>query len=206
MFDKPNDNPKIVAKNLLMAMPYKEAQKFCVMKEIEARHKVEELSKRHMEEYLTARKEKSGEESLVIFLTPKIQKMKTFQNIEYIGGHPFLTRPRKVNVIVDPIAHEVMLKEAKFVAPLSVTIKRDDIIDITYDEKSKRSIGKTAAGAVLGGVLTGGIGLIVGGAIGATRRDISNLYFTVNVAGRQHNIILKAGRMADDIYAAINGL
>lgn len=57
MFDKPNDNPKIVAKNLLMAMPYKEAQKFCVMKEIEARHKVEELSKRHMEEYLTARKE-----------------------------------------------------------------------------------------------------------------------------------------------------
>lgn len=89
---------------------------------------------------------------------------------------------------------------------MSVKIKRDDILGISFDEKSKRSIGRTAAGAVIGGVLTGGIGLLVGGALGAMRKDISNLYITVNVGGRQHEIILKAGKQADNIYAAISGI
>lgn len=132
--------------------------------------------------------------------------MRTFSSIEYKGGHPYLTNPRKVDVIIDPYNHEMTIKESKFLAPLSVKIKQDDILGISFDEKSKRSIGRTAAGAVIGGVLTGGIGLLVGGALGAMRKDISNLYITVNVGGRQHEIILKAGKQADNIYAAISGI
>ncbi|HAK1261693.1 TPA: hypothetical protein H1115_001028 [Listeria monocytogenes] len=42
-----------------------------------------------------------------------------------------------------------------------------------WNQDSKRSAGKTATGAIVGGVLTGGIGAIAGGAIGAKKKDIS---------------------------------
>jgi ribosome-associated translation inhibitor RaiA len=47
---------------------------------------------------------------------------------------------------------------------------------------------------------------LVGGALGAMRKDISNLYITVTVRGKEREIILKAGKHADDIYAAIAGI
>jgi hypothetical protein len=132
--------------------------------------------------------------------------MKTFSHVEYKGGHPYMTKPCKVNVTVDEFAHEVTLKQDVFVAPMSVKLKAEDILGMSFEEKTKRSVGKTAAGAIIGGVLTGGIGLLVGGALGAMRKDISNLFITVNVGGRQHEIILKAGKHADGIYAAISGV
>lgn len=132
--------------------------------------------------------------------------MKTFSHVEYKGGHPYMTKPCKVNITVDEFTHEVTLKQDVFVAPMSVKLKAEDILGMSFEEKSKRSVGKTAAGAIIGGVLTGGIGLLVGGALGAMRKDISNLFITVNVGGRQHEIILKAGKHADGIYAAISGV
>lgn len=44
------------------------------------------------------------------------------------------------------------------------------------EEKYTRSAGKAAAGAIIGGVLTGGIGAIAGAAIGGRKKDDS-VYF-----------------------------
>jgi hypothetical protein len=132
--------------------------------------------------------------------------MKTFSHVEYKGGHPALTRPCKVDMLIDDRFKEVIIREAGFLGSVSARFKASDIVEMSFDEKAKRSIGKTAAGAIIGGVLTGGIGLLVGGAIGASRKDISNLYLTVNVNGREREIVLKAGKQADDIYAAISGI
>jgi hypothetical protein len=133
--------------------------------------------------------------------------MKKFTGIEYKGGHPDIIKPCSVSVTVDDFYKEIILKGTGFYSIIEkAVIKVSDIISISFDEKSKRSIGRTAAGAVIGGVLTGGIGLLVGGAIGAARRDISNLFITANINGRERVIILKAGKQADEIYAAIMGI
>ncbi|EAE2750796.1 hypothetical protein A0I81_10110 [Listeria monocytogenes] len=43
-----------------------------------------------------------------------------------------------------------------------------------WNQNHKRSAGKAATGAIVGGVLTGGIGAIAGGAIGAKKKDNSH--------------------------------
>ena len=49
---------------------------------------------------------------------------------------------------------------------------QDDIKEINeIEEETFRSGGKAAVGAIIGGVLTGGIGLIAGAAIGGRRRS-----------------------------------
>ena len=48
---------------------------------------------------------------------------------------------------------------------------QEQIASITpIDEEQYRSAGGAAAGAIIGGVLTGGIGLLIGGALGGRRR------------------------------------
>jgi hypothetical protein len=84
--------------------------------------------------------------------------MKKFSKIEYKGGHPDMTRPCNVDVVVDDFFKEVRITESGFSGTARAIIKSADIIRISFDERSKRSVGKTAAGAIIGGVLTGGIG------------------------------------------------
>lgn len=55
---------------------------------------------------------------------------------------------------------------------------------IAIDEESYRSAGGAAAGAIIGGVLTGGIGLLLGAAIGGRRRN-KNAYL-VTFSDGQH--------------------
>ena len=71
--------------------------------------------------------------------------MRTFSSIEYKGGHPYLTNPRKVDVIIDPYNHEMTIKESKFLAPLSVKIKRDDILGISFDDATRVTARSYAA-------------------------------------------------------------
>lgn len=44
------------------------------------------------------------------------------------------------------------------------------------EERHTRSAGKAAAGAIIGGVLTGGIGAIAGAAIGGRKKDDSSFW------------------------------
>ncbi|WP_261984804.1 hypothetical protein [Listeria booriae] len=47
----------------------------------------------------------------------------------------------------------------------------------SWNQGSSRSVGKAATGAVVGGILTGGLGAIAGGAIGGRKKD--NSYATI---------------------------
>src|SRR5690625_3666437 len=46
-------------------------------------------------------------------------------------------------------------------------------LGINKDEAHTRSAGKAATGAIVGGVLTGGVGAVAGAAIGGRRKDTS---------------------------------
>ncbi|MBC1887982.1 hypothetical protein HCA63_06410 [Listeria booriae] len=49
----------------------------------------------------------------------------------------------------------------------------------SWNQDSSRSVGKAATGAVVGGILTGGIGAIAGGALGGRKKDTS--YATISL-------------------------
>jgi hypothetical protein len=51
--------------------------------------------------------------------------------------------------------------------------KEHQVTGVTWDERTERSAGKAAAGAIVGGALTGGIGLVAGAALGGRKRDKS---------------------------------
>jgi hypothetical protein len=133
--------------------------------------------------------------------------MKTFSKIEYKGGHSKMPKPCTVEIDINPEMKFVKLRETGWLGnAASVVIYVSEIINISLDEKSKRSLGKTAAGAIIGGVLTGGIGLVAGGLFGARSKNTSLLYLTIAPNGKEVNIILKAGKQADGLYAEIAAL
>lgn len=77
------------------------------------------------------------------------------------------------------------------------------ILDVNFDAKSKRSGTRAATGALIGGVLTGGIGMLAGAAIGAKAKDKSeiNIFFDEN--GTERQILLQTKDKTNAIYNAI---
>lgn len=86
---------------------------------------------------------------------------------EYIGGHPKITKKH------------VRIAKAENIPEIYIENVKGNLIDYQWGEKSKRSLGSAAAGAIIGGVLTGGIGAIVGGAIGGRKQDNSILTIVI---------------------------
>lgn len=66
-----------------------------------------------------------------------------------------------------------------------------NLLDIEWQEKKTRSAGKAAAGAIVGGVLTGGVGLIAGAAIGGRKKDASILVITVEREGIEYDVYVR---------------
>lgn len=81
--------------------------------------------------------------------------------LEYLGGHP------------DIIASKVWLEPSRAKNQIKIRDKRVEVTSLSWDEKGKRSIGKAAAGALVGGALTAGAGAVVGAAIGGRKKDNS---------------------------------
>jgi hypothetical protein len=52
------------------------------------------------------------------------------------------------------------------------------VADLDWQGATSRSGGKAAAGAIIGGVLTGGLGLLAGAAIGGRKKDASTAIIT----------------------------
>lgn len=128
-------------------------------------------------------------------------------DVEYLGGHPLWSKPLKAELVVDNVKKIVVLKTNSFwndIKPLEIS--SDEIVDITFEKMGKRSAGKTVAGALIGGVLTGGIGLLVGGAIGANKKNLSEMYINITYKGREFSIALKTGKKTEKIYSEINSL
>lgn len=63
------------------------------------------------------------------------------------------------------------------------------LTSVEWEESHARNVGKAAAGVIVGGVLTGGVGAVVGGAIGAKRKDTSKAYIViVDKEGIEHEL------------------
>lgn len=83
---------------------------------------------------------------------------------EVIGGK---------NLLPKSIGNVYTMVEEKEKGVVSIKGKKYYFLGLNTNLAHKRSAGKAAAGAIIGGALTGGVGAIVGAAIGGRRRDDS---------------------------------
>jgi len=132
----------------------------------------------------------------------KIEKQKMAEGfeVEYLGGYPKWANPGKVKFSIEN--SDIHLTRGTE----CMTITKDSIVAISNEKSGHRSAGKTAAGAIVGGVLTGGIGLIVGGALGARKKDTSEVYITYKYNGIELTLNLKPGKNTDKVYSWINSV
>lgn len=125
--------------------------------------------------------------------------------IEYIGGYPEWRSPGEVALEIKP--QGFTLTEMGFWSShKSFSIDKKDIVNISFERNASRSLGKAAAGALIGGVLTGGVGLLVGGVLGAKKKNLTELYIFYNYKERELMLTLKTGKKTEKIYAELNGL
>lgn len=82
-----------------------------------------------------------------------------------IGGQNFLPRADVYRMISEEKQYGVGV--------VKIEKKLFYFLGFNKEEKYTRSAGKAAAGAIVGGVLTGGVGAIVGAAVGGRRKDDS---------------------------------
>lgn len=127
--------------------------------------------------------------------------MKSFNSIKYIGGLPQLTKPQTITVTVNNKLRRLIF-DPGFGTPAYINF--EDIDDISLDEKSSRSAGRAATGAIVGGLLTGGIGLIAGGAIGARKKNRSILYITYKKGEKTLDVLLRPQGQTEKLYASIS--
>lgn len=79
------------------------------------------------------------------------------------------------------------------------------IKNVSLQKGSSRSVGKAAAGAIVGGVLTGGIGAVAGAALGGRKKDDSLLVVTVDYHGMDIELIF-GGDNVTSKYSQFMGL
>ncbi|MGE7191739.1 hypothetical protein [Lysinibacillus fusiformis] len=110
------------------------------------------------------------------------EKFKPFGYLkfEYLGGHRGLK------------GKEIRIAKGKETNELYIETLEVKLLDYQWGEKSMRSAGKAATGAVIGTVLTGGLGgLAVGAAIGGKKKDNSTLTLAFEENGQNYNIMLR---------------
>ncbi len=87
-----------------------------------------------------------------------------------------------------------------------LSIPFSDIVEVGFESETYRSGGKAAAGAIIGGVLTGGIGLLAGAALGGKRRKENTLQLVVKYKNEDCVVSLKPSNNMPKIYAEIKRL
>lgn len=93
--------------------------------------------------------------------------------LELVAGYKTI-KGKEVTLIQGDEPRKITFTTGIFCVPVQY-----EVIGIDWQESAKRSAGKAAAGAIIGGVLTGGIGLVAGAAIGGKRKDTSTAVITV---------------------------
>lgn len=119
--------------------------------------------------------------------------------VKYLIGYPGWDSKKNVTVVIAKDAMRIAEPYTKN----EIIIKAKDILDVSFDAKSKRSGTRAATGALIGGVLTGGIGLLAGAAIGAQAKDKSELVLLFNEDGRERTIVLQTKDKTNAIFNAI---
>lgn len=133
------------------------------------------------------------------FFSDLIKHQKNTMPILYLGGHPEITGPRtyRLESTEDSVVFHFGMK------PM-YEIKKEDIVHVGLERSSHRSAGKAAAGAIIGGVLTGGIGAIAGAAIGGRKKDDSVIYVTCKYGVAEVELMFKGPNKKDDINRVYN--
>lgn len=119
----------------------------------------------------------------------------------YISGFPEFTKPTIATVEVQP--DQLLFQLFKFGKMQTVIIPEKDIIELSLNQEIFRSAGKAAAGAIIGGVLTGGIGLIAGAALGGKRRKENEMKLVVKYQQHNCDIIFKQNKNFPKLVAEI---
>ena len=121
-------------------------------------------------------------------------------NVKYLIGYPGWNVPMSVTLVVNRGAIRVR-------GPLSkenIYFSADKIRDISFDYQKKRSGTRAATGALVGGVLTGGIGLLAGAAIGAKAKDKSQLVILFDdEQGVERTLVFETKKQTNAIFNAI---
>lgn len=120
-------------------------------------------------------------------------------NVKYQIGYPGWDKPETVKIIVGDTAIRIYAPYSK----KEVLIQGKDIIDISFESQSKRSGARAATGALIGGVLTGGIGLLAGAAIGAKAKDKSEITLLFNEGGQERIMVLLTKKQTNAVFNSI---
>jgi hypothetical protein len=103
--------------------------------------------------------------------------------LHYEFGFMDISGPKTVSIYAEPDGIKFVFPPVGFGKKCEIIIDPKDIIDVSVDQERYRSGGKAAAGAIIGGVLTGGLGLLAGAAIGGRRRKEHRLNLVVRYKG-----------------------
>lgn len=123
--------------------------------------------------------------------------------IKYEGGLPDVKpAPGSIQFKDDHAELKIMVGFSR----KTITIKPDDIIEVGLNQETYRSAGKAAAGAIVGGLLTGGIGLIAGAALGGKRRKENQLHFVIKYLNRDCEVLISPSSDIPKIYTALKSI
>ena len=88
-----------------------------------------------------------------------------------------MPKPFLATIEIDIFNKEITIKNSEFFGlNEKLTLDYNEIIQINFDEKSKRSLGKATTGAIVGGILTGRLGILAGAVFGGRKKNISDLF------------------------------
>lgn len=120
--------------------------------------------------------------------------------VKYLIGYPGWDKPEPVSLIIDKGSLRITqsLPSGK-----NLIVQGKDIIDVSFEAQSKRSGTRAATGALIGGVLTGGIGLLAGAAVGARAKNKSETTILFNEDGRERIITLLTKDKTNAVFNAI---
>jgi len=119
-----------------------------------------------------------------------MKRQLTSVQVQYLGGHPDSAKTGLVGL--ESNGDAVLLCAGAKWEPF-LTIPKVDIVSLTLEQSDTRSLGKAAAGAIVGGVLTGGIGAVAGAAIGGRKKDNSVIVMKVKYGVSVVDLVFSSG-------------
>lgn len=127
-----------------------------------------------------------------------LSALKIFQE-KYEAGFPDITGPKTMQIQF--FGDRVDFSVTSIFSPKKFSLKPDDILEVGMNQETYRSAGKAVAGAVIGGLLTFGVGTLVGAAVGGKRRRENHLHLVVRYMDTDCEIFLKPSKHMAQIYS-----
>lgn len=118
---------------------------------------------------------------------------------KYLSGLPDIRGNQATQVEFKGYRVEIRISRL-FSSNKVLILKTDDIIEIALNKDVYRHVGHTAAGAIVGSALAGGIGLIAGAAMGGQRRTKNQLYLIVRYNNALCDIVFASDKDTHKLY------